>query len=564
MVSKPRGTKALKSNSPATQPAATQPAATQPAATQPAATQPAATQPAATQPAAAQPAATQPAATQPAATQPAATQPAATQPAATILPGQQMTISFSQPTLLPSTLEIYLKGSLTTYDPPAQGGIRVPNIPMPKCADLLLSLIGPLSEEQYPLSGDTNKPPQPPWWPNPDEITALFEEYFSRGRHYIFPNYPTDPHPPAHAEENTILDRAFTCRDPANGSDVGTTGSQGSQDQIYYPPRYDSSGCCLPCSCVTLAGNRRLLVKVPYLGGWPPTKKIRRLFLGDLVWLFLMERMGIFAILHALLSDFAHNGKYYFDVFDTSSIILNTWVELVKTGMGSQTVDRESAYERCLGLKQAHIPRKTLTQDKGGVKDNCEMIKALVKFSSLALEYYRERQAIEAIQGTITPTPPTGASLEAIRASIVDIKVASKAFEQGRNMIITLYGIVEIIATLGLLRRVRGMIPLPQSATRLEDLIPNAIDKLGLSSKVGRSAVNTFHSHHEAARDLRDLLLDLEVLDFNNLDTLKVWLALVEDRFQGARKALIDLTGRDLLKPEFRSGNFRLEEQVCV
>ena len=188
---------------------------------------------------------------------------------------------------------------------------RIPHIPIPKCADLLLSLIGPLTEEKGPA------PSPPGYWPlpNPDEISSLFEEYFIREKHYTFSNLSQ--------EEIIILERALKCHEPASGC-------------VADRKPFESEVCCLPCSCVTLGGNRRLLIKEVYLG------KIRRLFLGDLVWLFFMERMGMFTILHTLLSDFAYNGKYAFDVFDISSIIMNTWVELEKMGISSQTMDRKA------------------------------------------------------------------------------------------------------------------------------------------------------------------------------------------------------------------------------
>ena len=56
--------------------------------------------------------------------------------------------------------------------------------------------------------------------------------------------------------------------------------------------------------------------------------------------------------------------------------------------------------------------------------------------------------------------------------------------------------------------------------------------------------------------------MDMEVLDFEKLDILNVWLDLVEDRIQGFRKAYLDLTGIDLLKPEFRGGTFTVEQQT--
>ena len=72
-----------------------------------------------------------------------------------------------------------------------------------------------------------------------------------------------------------------------------------------------------------------------------------------------MERMGTFNILGALQDDFATNGKYPIDIYDISSIILNTWVEHAMMGLTSRIRDRESALIQSYGWRQPHFPRKT-------------------------------------------------------------------------------------------------------------------------------------------------------------------------------------------------------------
>ena len=59
-----------------------------------------------------------------------------------------------------------LKEGLTTQWPEA----KIPNIAMPRCADLYLSIID---------NSNTTEP-------DPDEIAVLFEEYFTRVKHVIF------------------------------------------------------------------------------------------------------------------------------------------------------------------------------------------------------------------------------------------------------------------------------------------------------------------------------------------------------------------------------------------
>lgn len=387
-------------------------------------------------------------------------------------------------------------------------GIKIPNMVMPRSADFLSCIIDNSSTDE----------------PDPNEIAALFEEYFTRDKHYIFEFNIKGDKIIGYKDEN--IDRGFRCK--VRSPHIEETKMQ------------DSSDCCISSPCVTLCGNRRLLVRV-----LPKTRmqklRIRRLFFADVIWLYFMERLGTFNILAALLEDFSTNGKYPFDIFDVSSIILNTLVEYTTIGLTSRTRDRESTYLRTLGWKQSHIPGKN---HPGNVKINAEMNNLIHRFISLALEWYRQRRIVE----RKNPTPLTNASLLLIGKRIKQIKIASKAFNYGRNMVITLNGIFEVMVTFGLLFREKDKIGVPSSFTKLEDIIPTAIQNLGISKNIATAHINTYVVHYEAARSLRDILLDLEVLDFEDLNELRTWLYLSESNFEAYRTAYLAITGIDLAK----------------
>lgn len=405
-------------------------------------------------------------------------------------------------------------------------GIKIPNLAMPRCADLYTCTIDNSSFDE----------------PDPNEIAVLFEEYFTRNKHLIFESNIKGGNIVGYKDEN--IDRGFRCK-----SDVQVVEDARKQD---------TSDCCLPCSCITLCGNRRLLIRI--LKNTPIQKlKIRRLYFGDLVWLFFMERMGTFKILAVLLDDFATNGKYPFDIFDVSSIILNTLVEHSKMGLTSRVRDRESAYIRTLGWKQPHLRRET---EK--VIINTEMNKLLHNFISLVLEWYKDRHANEVTQALVSGTTASSTdSLIVIRERIKQIKIVSEAFNYGRITVVTLNGILEVIVTFALLFRVRDKLGVPQTFTKLDDIIPAVIEKLGLAKNIANPAVNAFSVHHDAAKELRDILLDLEVLDFEDLDELTTWLYLSHAKFERFRRAYLDLTNIDLAKPEYRTQeNMRIEQQV--
>ena len=104
----------------------------------------------------------------------------------------------------------------------------------------------------------------------------------------------------------------------------------------------------LPPSCITLSGIRGSAKAIT-----TPTSRIKRLYPGDLLFLFFFEKMGIFRILGRLLDDFAFNGKYPMNTADSSNeltwIIMETMVRQTKTGLSSTVRDRNSAYRRGLG-----------------------------------------------------------------------------------------------------------------------------------------------------------------------------------------------------------------------
>src|SRR5829696_4294472 len=126
--------------------------------------------------------------------------------------------------------------------------------PFPPCTDILLSLMGKIWFDQ------ANNPTAS----KDMTIANIFQEYFSMKKHKIFSD----------EEWSSQYAKLFTCGE--------TRGEFPSQDVL---------DDCLPPTCKTLEGNRRL-------------------FTGDLVWLFFMENIGIFKMLRYILRDYEFFGWY--------------------------------------------------------------------------------------------------------------------------------------------------------------------------------------------------------------------------------------------------------------
>jgi hypothetical protein len=410
---------------------------------------------------------------------------------------------------------------LTALTDPANNKVdEYPEI-MPECADFFLSQI---STNPY------------------DEVNILFKEFFTRGYHDPLLGL-TD----SNEEKKKILD-AILCRSK----------STGSSDPIIYSVAKEGGrlGCCLPCSCLTLKGDRRIK-KIQN----PPPKSIIRLLQPDLVWLFFVERMGTFKMLGALLDDYATNGRYPIRSDRFVTHILEMMIRHVKMGNSSSIRDRASTYARCLGWG---VPNQTFKVDTSKVLNNSAFNTLFHEVMVHSLAYFQQKRLAEAIQ-TAVVTPPSLATVIAIRDTISLLQDAMDAFLYGRNYYNTLNGIVWAIATVEVVRRLRDTIGIPIGFDRLDQIIPAAYNILVEKKSINLTEPNRFKLHMQCANDARDILIDIagNAIDFTNEADLKTWLNVIEPRVEGYRAAYLDLTGIDLAKPEFRSkGILRVEQQI--
>ena len=326
----------------------------------------------------------------------------------------------------------------------------------------------------------------------------------------------------------------------------------------------DTIGCCIPCSCLTLCGDRRIKQKLdlpPGTGlGWPPGR-IVRLFPGDTLWLFYIERMGIFKILGAILDDYAFNGKFSIESNNITALILEMMIRHIKKGESSIVRDRATTYARVLGWQL----KNGLDLDMNKIQSNKAFTQLFHRFIILALAFYKDKRLAEAIQGTTNVTPPSVTTKIAIQDTISLLKNSMEPFFHGRNYYNTLNGIVWAIATIDAIYRLRDSIGIPLSYERLDQIIPAAYHILVEKKSYNTAEPNRYKLHYECAQDGRDILIDIagDVINFANPDLLGTWLNIVEDRIEGYRVAYLELTGLDLSKNEFRSeGTLKIEQQI--
>jgi hypothetical protein len=367
-----------------------------------------------------------------------------------------------------------------------------------------------------------------------DEIDSIFKEYFKFDKHQVVPSL-----------------KFADLVDPTFAALLGGRAAVGRPQTVEEVPPNWPPDECLPSYHVTIKGKRHIIDGKLFL---------YRLFLADLLWLFYMERMGMFRILGAVLDDFATKGKYRLSGRNQQAMVLEAMVREMKTGEASTVRDRDSAYRRSLGWT-SEAGRKAGSEAVVNMAFNT----LFHKFLQTALVYYREKRLVTAIGIAAAPgTTVSVATVVDIKDTIILMKQAFEPFTYGRNYSITLNGIVWAIAGLALLREVYDSlgIPIPKTTAAPDQYVPAAYDLLLLGRPITSSDVNRYRVHRDIATYGRALLLDIQALIELGADEtdVKKWLddLTTEGRIEGYRSAYRSLTGVDLGAP----GTPTIEQQA--
>jgi hypothetical protein len=367
-----------------------------------------------------------------------------------------------------------------------------------------------------------------------DELSIIFREYFERKPHNIFAGLEDNPPRgyawPPDARDPTAVQKA---RDAMNCSGIIFTTT---------PP---ASDCPLPCSCITLSGNRRIK---NYVKDKPPTlpppsppwenRPITILDPADQVWLHVLDKMGLFDMLSVLLNDFARGGRYSIPGDEIYGLIMQVMINQINSGMSSRVKQRTAAYLRSIGLeRQRNEPDKSF---EGMVLINRGFTKLLFRLLCLLLIFYRYRRVQDVIVGVVTHQPSSAAYAE-ITKTIDLFKLAMQPFYYGSNYSDTLKGIVWAQAALYVLRATRDKYGVPMSSERFDQIIPAAYSILVKTGQTTES--NRWVLHKSAADNTRDFILSVSALQTDKLDNVKMFVTQEEDRVEAIRHAILQITG---------------------
>jgi hypothetical protein len=386
-------------------------------------------------------------------------------------------------------------------------------VAFPPCSDVMLALF------------NTQTTPK-------DELTGFFEQYFTFTEHEIVVT------PQGIATLEQVLDPGLVqCT-------RGGTFERSAALPTDWPPAW-----CLPPTCVTLRGDRRLTGPVPPAR---PDLDLHRLFFGDVLFLYFFgDRLGIHKILGVILDDFATRGAFPISngSLDTNSLrddvaalVLEAMCRQTKSGLSSTMRDRCATYLRCLGwttedCRPLNLPSKV---NQGASKLFHSFIQAGSSFNTA-------KRFADAIRGSTVPAAAASvATLVEISDTLTLLKQRFEVLHYGRNYYNTLSGIVWTFAGLALIRELRTTLGIPPAYEQPHEYVPAAYDLLVLNRPSAPSGVNRYEVHKNCAVLGRNLLLDIEVLDEKDTapnGELERWLAQVEGEIEGYRKAYRDLTG---------------------
>ena len=389
------------------------------------------------------------------------------------------------------------------------------------CAEELLALIS--------LSGK-----DPSTW---DDIEKMLDEYFTFGSKHVI----------IEGDLATVLDQnLLNCADstPIDVLKVRPNAAAGKADFVIGNTNFVGD-CCLCSPCIRIDGTRNGGV----LGSTPG---IRRLFIGDLFWLFYFERMGIFQILGAVLDAFAHNGRIPISngsLFpdmkdDVAALVLEVMVRQTKTGLASSVRDRGSAFRTTLGWTSDSARKLSLDTNV-----NSGFNTLFHKFIFNSLEFYKDVRLANAIQAAANPGRPSVATKTTISNTIEVLKKRFETFDYGRNYYNTLSGIVWALAAMSIIRELRTSIGIPPTYNEPHEYISAAYDLLVLKRPVTSGDANRYIVNKECAQSGRDILLDLEVINHKDVGEggeLEAWLFQIEGKIEAYRTAYRTLTGIDL------------------
>jgi hypothetical protein len=399
------------------------------------------------------------------------------------------------------------------------------------CLDLMLSQIGP---SQVPTIAF-------------DEITKMFDDYFIRDPYDPLDGYRHDDK--TGNDVDTSLDDYFSllCAiDVPIPIEKGS--SKGKESVALKKPEAKSTirsqtgeeplglGCCLPCSCLTLAGKRAIREFTS------SSDRIRNIEYADSFYDWFLERTEIDKITIKILSDLEFGGKFpiHFDTIE--GLISQVAINEINKGMSSRRKQRLAKSLKTIGMK--------LDGGYDGLKlSEMQIVPGMIIGLQLVAklkDFYDFRKVVNTIEA-IANVKVSAASIASILKSIELLRRASEKFEYGTNTYNTLESIVWKLFGFYLVSVTSKQIGLSQE--RLDDIVDAARNMLILNRTGTPSDKSRTRIYIDCANDFRDLILHILSVDetyWQDDKNLKILLDIDEPLVERFIASFKEGTGIDL------------------
>ena len=363
-----------------------------------------------------------------------------------------------------------------------------------------------------------------------EDLSKMFEGYFSRYEHDPLEGEP---------RSSDLHDFFYICQSDLAASN---TKQPSSAKKSELAGNFDDPlNCCLPCSCLTLGGNRALDL------GVGNGKKIRNIEYADAFWDWFIERTDIDVIGGRILSDLEFGGKFPVAYDTPVGIISQVMINEINKGMSSRRKQRSAKSLKSIGMR--------LDKDYAGLKiSDIEAAPGMLIGLQLIAkmeDFYNYRKVIQTIESIAGATKQSQQTIASIRTSIELLKRSSEKFRYGTNAHNTLLSIAWKLAYFYLVLATSRQIGLSQD--RLDDVVDAARNMLILNRIGTPSDKSKTRIYIDCAENFRDLILHiLSVMDYNNEkywnndENLKALLDMEEPRVETFIANFKEATGIDL------------------
>lgn len=329
------------------------------------------------------------------------------------------------------------------------------------------------------------------------ELREIYDEYFSKGMYSVI------------SELDVIL------------CNLNKPGNEDNNLSLY-------PGCPPPV-CTKLNGTRDGFKWIPM--------NMERLFSGDFLYLFYLDKMGLFPIVTKLVDDYAEKGTFSISNTSFATVVLEIWTEKLKASSASMLRDREATYKRTLGW--------TLGLNGLNVEAqiNSSWTNQFHKFIHSALDYYKQYTLTEVVQGGTAKFRSTSSQVE-LKETLRLLKDSLSPFYYGRNYLNAIKGIVYAISGIGLIYDLSDDIGISSSYTKLSEIIPAAYTKVVDGSSGISTKLNRYITHMSCGTAGRAIMNLIEIIDLDTID-IKEWLLneQIEEYIQTYAKNYFDITG---------------------